>query len=149
MYSDTITIFNRYHSKNGDMWYPHTLHGVDLVVDRASVMAKFGAESKDVAKLHVKYQNVENKAIVEGLEYIPSMEWYKHGDNERNNYLTFNSDANFFDFFILGEYENKPISDSEYNQGFFAEMEDSTECYVITSVSTPYKLIPHIEILAR
>lgn len=146
MYSETITLFNRYHSRQGDIWFPHVLRKVNLIVDKASIMAKYGAETTDKASLHVKYGILNGSIVVGVLPYLSSKEWYKLTNDELKDYITFNSDSNYFDFFILGEYENtEPITD----KNFFADMEDETECYAITSVSSPYKVIPHFEIMAK
>lgn len=143
MYSETITLFNRYHSRQGDIWFPHILHNVDLVVDKASVMQKYGAKTTDKAILHIKYDEDVN---IQGMPYLTSKEWNKLTNDELKNYITFNSDSNYFDFFILGEYEgSEPITDSN----FFEKMEEDTECYAITSVSSPYKVIKHFEIMAK
>lgn len=147
MYSDTITLFNRHHSKHGDMWYPHILKNVDLVEDKASIMAKYGSESKDKASLHIKY---DGNIDIQGTPYLPAKEWNRLTTDEKAEYITFNADSNFFDFFIKGEYESSAaILDSDYEDGFFDYLEERTECYALTSVSTPYKVIKHFEILAR
>jgi hypothetical protein len=146
MYSDTITLFNRYHSKLGNIWFPHVLRNVNLIVDKASIMAKYGAETTDKASLHIKYDGNIN---IQGLPYLPSKEWNKLTNDELSEYITFNSDSNYFDFFIIGEYEGtEPIVD-DYIDGFFAHMEEQTECYAITSVSSAYKVIKHFEVMAR
>lgn len=151
MYSETITLFNRHHSAKGDIWYPHILSKVDLVTDKASVIAKYGAESADSASLHVKY-NMEGKDInIQGLKYLPPKEWASQSEELLSSTVTFNDDSNHFDFFINGEYESMdPIVDDDYPEGFYNEIQKSKDyCYVITSVSSPYKLIPHFEIMAK
>lgn len=55
MYSDTVTIFNRYESRLGDMWYPTVLHDVNVMADRSAIVQKYGEESKDNAVLNVRY----------------------------------------------------------------------------------------------
>lgn len=149
MYSDTITLFNRYHSRSGDIWYPHVLHNVNLIVDKASIIAKYGTETTDRANLHVKYTKSDNDILIEGIKYLPSKEWYQLLNEELADYITFNSQGNLFDFFIIGEYPEVPINDEYYMDGFFEEMEKRTECYTISSVSSPYKVIQHFEITAR
>lgn len=147
MYSDTITLFNRYHSDvtDMDMWYPHVLYGVNLIVDSASITAKYGIETKDKASLHVKY---DGDCIIQGLQYLPAKEWYKLTNDELKDYITFNADADRFDFFIVGDYgSEEPIADE--SGLFYQNMEKQTECYAVTSVSSPYKVIPHFEIMAR
>lgn len=147
MYSETITLFNRHHSRSGDMWYPHVLKNVEFVADKASLSAKLGTESTDNAKLHVKY---EGNLLINGLQYLPPKEWAKQTVDKLADTITFNSDSNYFDFFILGEYDTAPISDDDFIEGFYNEMQKKKDyCYAITSVSSPYRLIPHFEILAK
>ena len=151
MYSETITIFNRYHSRAGDMWFPHVLENVNLISDKASLMEKYGAETKDSASLHVKYTNRLGRIYIDELPYLPPKEWASLTNDELNDYITFNDDANYFDFFILGDYESSaPIMDDDYAEGFYAEMNKAKDyCYAITSVSSPYKVIKHFEIMAK
>lgn len=42
MYSDTVTIFNRYESRLGDMWYPTVLHDVNVMADRSAMYRSTG-----------------------------------------------------------------------------------------------------------
>lgn len=151
MYSETITLFNRYHSRYGDMWYPHILHNVNLISDKASITAKYGAESKDAASLHIKYDSDGEKIKIDNVPYFPPKEWARQTNDKLADSITFNDDSNYFDFFILGEYEStQPIVDDNYAEGFYNEMQKEKDyCYAITSVSSPYKVIPHFEIMAK
>lgn len=146
MYQDTVTVFNRHHDKSGDVWFPRILHNVDLIVDRASMIAKYGAESNAKAKLHVKY--VLND-IIENRRYIAPKKWEKLTEAEKENYITFNSDGNYFDFFMVGEFSSEnPVKDNDFENGFFDNMNDDFECYVVSSASR-YTAIPHFEIVAE
>lgn len=172
MYSETITLFNRYHSRQGDIWYPHVLHKVDLIVDRASIIAKYGAEVADAAKLHIKYRKGANGIEIQGVPYLPHREWENLTNDKLGEYITFSADANYFDFFVIGKYVGgeeivvpdedtfpdedfypsegiKAINDNDFFDGFYSFMEENAECYVITSASNPYKVIPHFELIAR
>ena len=151
MYSETITLFNRYHSRLGDIWYPHVLKNVDLNTDKASILAKYGAESKDSASLHVKYNLVDEKINIQGFPYLPPKTWAVQTSDKIAESITFNDDSNKFDFFILGEYEStEPIEDDNYIEGFYNQMQKEKDfCYVITSVSSPYNVIKHFEIMAK
>lgn len=67
MYSDTVTIFNRYESRLGDMWYPTVLHDVNVMADRSAIVQKYGEESKDNVVLNVRYDAgdmIAGKAIL-------------------------------------------------------------------------------------
>lgn len=60
MYDRTITVFNRSGSeKNGFVWFPTIIDGVDLVVDKGAVMAKTGLSDADKANLHIRYISIE------------------------------------------------------------------------------------------
>lgn len=149
MYNDTITLFTRYHSKIGDIWFPHIIRNVNLLVDKASMIAKYGAECKDVARLNIRYTIENNQRFIDGIPYLEPKKWYGLLNDELADTITFNEDANYFDFLIVGEYETtEPIDDDSYRNGFYNEMEKDYECYAISSVAT-YKAIPHFEIMCR
>ena len=125
---------------------------MNLVTDKASLIAKYGAESSDSASLHVKYKKMAGNEInVQGLKYLPPKEWSGQDNGKLSNTITFNDDSNYFDFFICGEYEiTEPIIDDDFMEGFYNEIQKQKDyCFVITSVSSPYKLIPHFEIMAK
>lgn len=151
MFTETITLFNRYHSKLGDTWYPHVLHNVQLTKDKASMMAKYGAESKDSASMIIHYQFANTgKMFIEGLPFLPAKEWGEQLNEDLKNSITFNDDAQYFDFFVEGDLGyTEPILDESYPKGFYNEMNKKYDyCYAISSVGI-YKLIPHFEILAK
>lgn len=58
MYKDTVTLFNRRKGtrEQGDTWYPSVLRNVNLLVDKAAVLSKYGADASDNAVLNVRYQ---------------------------------------------------------------------------------------------
>lgn len=151
MYSDVITVFNRYHSRLGDMWFPHVIHDVDLQVDKAAILAKYGAESKDSAILHIRFENgVNGQIMVDGKPYLPPKEWAELTNDQLGNYITFNEDAENFDFFIAGVFDGEgAISDDDFTEGFYDYMNMSKDfCFAVSSVSK-HKLIPHFEIMGR
>lgn len=147
MFDKTITIFNRYHSRQGDTWYPHVIHNVQLTMDKASMVAKYGAESKDSASLII---NTSNDMSIDGIAYLPPKKWSQLVNEELGEYITLNDNALYFDFFIVGEYPDKtPIVDDEYTDGFYNHMNIEYDyVYAITSVAS-YTLIPHFEVLAK
>lgn len=147
MFNDTITLFNRYHSKTEDIWYPRIIKNVELNNDKASIIERYGAESKDTAKLFIHYNVAEDKIFIGDYEFKPPKEWHK---SDYANMITFNDNATYFDFFIVGDKGyNAPINDKDYDKGFYNELNNSLDyCYAITSVGC-YKLLPHFEILAK
>lgn len=72
MYNKTITLFNRYNSRAGDMWYPTIIRNVDLIVDKALIVAKLGENSSDKAMLHVKYSIGYGNTAAPDEELYPS-----------------------------------------------------------------------------
>ena len=147
MYSDKITLFNRYESRLGDMWYPTVIDGANLLIDKAAIMAKYGAESKDNAVLNIYYQTVGGQIMVDGKPYLPPKEWERQTNDLLPKSITFTSGANF-DFFMLGEYPTtKPIADDDYLDGFYNYVNDEYDfVFAITSVAQ-YSAIPHFELL--
>lgn len=143
MYNDTITLFNRYKSSSGDIWYPTVIHNVNLIVDKSSLIAKYGAESKDNASLNIRYSG---DCIVEEKKWMPPKEWRKQHSEKT---LTF-SDGQSFDFFYVGEWEDiTPIADDDYQDGFYDYMNSNYDYVFVISSVAKYSVIPHFEILAR
>ena len=149
MYSDKITLFNHYKSRLGDMWYPTVIDGVNLLIDKAAIVAKYGAESKDNALLNIHYQTVDGQIMIDGKPYLPPKEWERQTNDKLADSITFASGLDF-DFFILGEYpEIKPILDEDYRNGFFEEVKKEHDfVFAITSVAM-YSVIPHFEITGK
>lgn len=149
MYNDTITIFNRYKTAGGDIWFPSVLRNVDLNADRAAIVAKYGAQSTDEALLHVKYSADDGSITVCGKEYLSPKEWNAHDTEDLPACITFNS-GNAFDFFIVGEWpEDEEINDNDYLDGFYNFANNRyDEVYALSSVAM-YSVIPHFEIMAK
>ena len=144
MYTDTVTVFNKRKTEDGDMWYPCVLSGVDLSIDKAANQAKTGLENADTANLHVTYQRTDEKMVMGERQYYPPKEWAALADTAGT--ITF---VEGISFFIRGEYPENPIAEDsdEYRNGFEDFMNKTVDdCYKITSVGGPYKLIPHFEI---
>lgn len=152
MYDATVTIFNRYESDLGVTWYPSVLRNANLLIDKASIVAKYGEESKDAAVLNVKI-NLFDKSISgsNGKRWLPPKEWDSQLNDEMDKYVTF-SGGQKFDFFFLGEWQDaNPILDSDYGiRGFYDYMVNKYDyVFAVTSVSGPFTAIPHFEITGR
>ena len=149
MYTDTITLFNRYKSSAGDIWYPSVLHNVNLNMDRASIATKFGAESKNNAILNIKYNNVDGKKQIEDKTWLPQKEWKQQEETLLGSSLTF-ANGQQFDFFFVGEYESKePIVDGDFKDGFYNHMNSKYDFVFAIVESSFYTAIPHFEIIAK
>jgi hypothetical protein len=146
MYSDKITLFNRYKSRLGDMWYPTVIDGVNLLIDKAAIMAKFGTESKDKAVLNIQYNAAGGQIIIDGKQYLPPKEWKQQTEDKLAESITFASGTDF-DFFMLGEYPiSEPIPDTAFTEGFFNHMSEKCDFVFAVTSAAKYTAIPHFEI---
>ena len=150
MYKDTITLFNRKEGDEGDTWYPTVLHNVQLNMDKAAILAKYGADSADNAALNVRYTRDGENKVVENKLWRPPKLWEQL--LEPKSALTFTS-GNRFDFFWLGDWgSEEPVQDADYfsDTDFYTYM-NRTHDYVfaISSVGGPYSVIPHFEIMGK
>ena len=148
MYSDKITLFNFYRSSLGDMWYPHVIENVNLVIDKAAIIAKYGLESKDNAILNIRFQKEEGQIMVAGQSYLPPLEWERQTNDKLADSITFASGSEF-DFFMVGEFPKlNPILDEDYDGLFNHVKENYDYVFAITSVAK-YDVIPHFEITGK
>lgn len=148
MYTDTVTLFNRHKSSSGDVWYPTVLSGVNLTIDKAAIVAKYGAESKDNAILNVRCLLRDGAKMVADKIWLPPKEWSRQEEEMLSKSLTFTSGQRS-DFFYAGEWsDTEPISDNAYTDGFYNHMNSYYDyVFKITAVAGPYKLIPHFEVM--
>lgn len=150
MYTDTITLFNRMAGDNGDIWFPTVLHNVQLTVDRAAILAKYGADAADSAILHIRFQKEDGKIMICGKQWLPPKEWAKQEDH--TELMTFATGTKF-DFFVLGDVGyDASVSDSDFAEhiDFYTYMNKTHDnVFAISSVGGPYDLIPHFEIMGK
>lgn len=151
MYKDTITLFCRKPGERGqgDIWYPTVIHNVNLNIDRAAILAKYGPESQDNAALSIRYalENDEIKILCDGgvkKPWMPPKEWDQTEDS-----ITFTS-GNNFDFFCLGKWDGNIATDADYgDEGFYNYMNRTMDyVFAVTSVAM-YSVIPHFEIMGK
>lgn len=146
MYTNTVTIFNKYKTAQGITWYPTVLHNVNLNIDKGANVAKTGLESADTAKLHVRYVLADGAITIAGKPYKGPKEWAAQAADKSSGSLTFTGGT---DFFIRGEYDETPVNDADqaYKNGFYDYINKThDDVFLITTVGGPYKLIPHFEI---
>lgn len=148
MYRDTITLFNRY-DNGSDIWLPTIIRGADLNVDKAAIIAKYGENSSDTARLHIKYIADGTTSKIGDKAYLPPKEWKAQTQEQAAKSITFAS-GQAFDFFILGEWhDTEPINDADYTDGFYNFANALYDnCFAITSAAK-YSVIPHFEIMAK
>lgn len=148
MYQDTITLFNRKKSNTtGDSWYPTVIQGVNLNIDRAAILAKYGASSQDNAALQIQYQQ-KNGEITIACDSETEKPWIspKKWDKTKAA-LTFNPDG---DFFWLGEWSGGIVSDADYGpDGFYSYMNREYDYVFAISSVARYSVIPHFEIMGK
>lgn len=145
MYSDTVTIFNRFQQGQVITWYPTVLRNVDLNVDKGANVTKTGLESADTAKLHIRYNLVDGIITIQGKAYKRPKEWAAQATGSHADTITFGSK----DFMMRGEYPETPLNDTDpaYKPDVYSFINKTRDdVYMITTVGGPYKLIPHFEI---
>lgn len=150
MYSDVITVFNSYEDSFKNVtWYPSVIKGVNLLIDKSAIVAKYGAESKDNAILNIHFDTVDKQIMVDGKTYLPPKEWERQTNDKLADSITFAGGTDF-DFFMLGEYpEIKPINDEDFKNGLFETLKKEYDyVFAITSVAK-YTVIPHFEITGK
>lgn len=146
MYQDTITLFVRKPGERGqgDIWYPTIIENVNLNIDRAAILAKYGAESQDNAVLHIRYKRNGENILVAGKPWMPPMEWDKTEDS-----ITFTS-GNKFDFFWKGKWDGGIAQDADYgDEGFYNYMNRTHDYVFAVSSVAMYSVIPHFEIMGK
>lgn len=150
MFNDTVTLFNRYESRLGDTWYATVLHNVHLNMDKAAIIAKYGAESQDNAILNIHYKTVDGKKMVGEKAWLPPKEWDKQVNDMLPQTLTFTS-GQAFDFFMMGVWDGpEVISDDDYTEGFYDYINRRYDyVFAITSVGGPYSVIPSFQIMGK
>lgn len=149
MYSDIVTLFNRYESRRGDLWYPTVLKGVDLNIDKAAVLAKYGPESNDTARLHVKYRTENGLVYVGDKIWLPPKEWEEQTNDVMPKSITF-TEGTAFDFIWVGEWTEGIVKEEDYlPDGFYAYMNKHHDYVLAVSSVAKYSVIPHFELLVR
>lgn len=149
MYSDTVTLFNRYESRSGDLWYPTVLKGVDLNIDKAAILAKYGSESGDSARLHVKYYVKDGSVCMGDKVWLPPKEWEGQTNDVMPNFITF-AGGSAFDFVWVGEWTDGIVKDADYlPDGFYTYMNKHYDNVFAVSSVAKYSVIPHFELLLR
>lgn len=150
MFTETITVFNRYIDSLGTTtWYPTVIRNVNANIDKASIIAKYGSESRDSVVLSIPYKIIDGFKKVSEKGYLPPKEWENQTNDLLPETITFTDDAEEFDFFYVGEWHNTaPINDDDYGRtGFYNYMNDRYDyVFSITSVAV-YSVIPHFEIM--
>ena len=149
IYKDIVTLFCQYKDQRKNItWYPSVLRNVNLNLDKAAIIAKYGAESKDNAVLNVRYRIVDGNKMIGDKIWLPPKEWDRQTNDFLPGSLTF-ADGQEFDFFYVGEWPNEnPVNDEEYGADGFYNYVNQYYDYVfaITSVAQ-YSVIPHFEIM--
>ena len=148
MYNDTITLFNRKPGERGqpDTWYPTVIKNVNLNIDRAAILAKYGAESQDNAVLHIRYKKDGDEILVSEKPWMPPKAWDGTEDS-----ITFASGTNF-DFFWMGEWNGGVVSDADSRwstEGFYNYMNRTYDYVFAVSSVAMYTVIPHFEIMGK
>lgn len=145
MCQNTITLFN-YHETTG-LWFPSVFKGVDLGVNASSNSTKDGKNSNDtvIIIIHCTKDKVFTTADGTKKSYTGAKAYAKC-DNP-TTCITFKPECDFI-------YEDDwtdltPISDEEYESGFYHTMNEEYDGVYMISSAAFYDLLPHFEIGGR
>ena len=144
MYNDTITIFNRKPGNRGegDTWHPTVIHDVNLNIDRAAILAKYGAQCQDKAVVNIRYEMQGGQIIVASKRFQPTKEWSQTADT-----LTLTPVK---DFVWAGEWDGGVVSDADYGtEGFYGHMNRTKDNVFLISSVARYSAIPHFEVVGK
>lgn len=149
MFSDTVTLFNRFDGGGRVLWLPSKIGGVYLCASRA-VTAGYGAGADSAVELHVPIgEPYDGVRTVGGKLWLPPLTWRSQTEAEAAKTLTFVCGEKF-DFFITGTWDGDgPVDDGAYRAdgGFYGYLKRTRDgVYAVTSVEGPFSLIPHFEI---
>lgn len=149
MFNTTVTVFNRYYSKQLDKytWYPHVIRNCYFNVDKAANIEKTGLADADSATLHIPFSFKGGKTMIGNLEYMDPIKWSSQTNDSYPDILTFSEGK---DFFLVGEYPEDPVADSDYITGGVLGFKDYMKrnhdhVYTINSAGK-YRVIPHFEL---
>ena len=144
MYTDAITLFNRIPGARGgpDAWMPTVIRGVNINIDRAVILAKYGAQCQDKAVINIRYEMQGGQIIVAGKQFQTAKEWSQTADT-----LTFTPAK---DFFWAGEWDGGVVSDADYGtEGFYGYMNRTKDSVFLISSVARYSVIPHFEVMGK
>lgn len=148
-YCDTITLFNKYNVNDSITWYATVIHNVHLMIDKAAMIATYGEQSQDNARVFIRYSGNKNNAIIESKKYVLPKQWKALNESELGEYLTF-AFGNEFDFIYAGEWDGDTVIDDEdYTNGFYNYMNRKYDNVFSISNVTQYSLLPHFEIVVK
>lgn len=118
-------------------------------MDKAAIIAKYGAQSQDNAILNVRCRMTHDGKMVGDKLWMTPKEWGSPANDLRLSSVTFTSGRNF-DFFYAGEWpDERVIADDNCTDGFYNYMCKMYDyVFAITSVGL-YSVIPHFEITGK
>lgn len=151
MFDTTITLFNRYKSrKTGDKWFKTVINNVNVIIDKAAIVATQGANTSDSVKLLVNYDtDTAGNIIIGNKIYLAPKKWEEVLTDDLDKYVTFKSGSNF-DFVLVGQLdEDISLNDEDYTEGLYNYLNKSYDNVFSISSVGEYKLIPHFEIMAK
>ena len=144
MYTDVITLFNRIHGARGgpDAWMPTVIMGVNINIDRAAILSKYGAQCLDKTVVNIHYEMQGGQIIVAGKRFQTAKEWSQTADT-----LTFTPAK---DFLWAGEWDGGVVSDADYGtEGFYGYMNRTKDNVFLISSVARYSAIPHFEVMGK
>ena len=144
MYKDVVTLFNRRRGTDSDSWYATILYGVNLNIDRSTIVKTYGEQAQDLCVLNVALDGDR----IAGKRYLLPKEWQKDASPETAITFASGEDA---DFFWAGEWDGSSvIPDEGYGIiGFRDYMEKHFDNVFEVSSVSQFSVIPHLEVTGK
>lgn len=154
MFDKTITLFCHNHSDLGDTWFPYLIRGVQINTDKGYLLKSYGADFSDSISIHIPYRkNEAGDMVVDDYLYLSPKAWDAAYNDAKAHLLTFKGGQNF-DFIYIGDFNDvgamEMIRDDDYRNGFYDYFKRNfDDVYAVSSVSGPFSVIPHFELLCK
>ena len=141
MYEDVITIFN-YH-KASDSWYISVVEGVHISGTTGSSKTMQGYDNSTMISVIVPCKRDKTIRTSSGDKGYLSPKEYANCDAPESHF-TFRYDS---DFIYAGEWEDlTPVDESDYESGYYYELNDALDEIYKINTSAFYKLLPDFEL---
>ena len=130
-------------------WYPTVIRGVDLQITAGRNRSTTGLENADSAKVFIKYENSNEKMLVETSpeekKRVFKTKVVERLYREKSGFHVSGGNR----FFYSGRVSEVAIMDADYEDGFLSYMSDRYDDLFLVNKADLYKTIPHLEIGGR
>ena len=140
MHDDTITLFNLHRGR----WYPCIIDGVHMEHEAAANLTVNGVNNTSTVLFLIGASDGCIKSRDGIRKYVPPKIFQQEEDPSWC--ITFTPEK---DFILEGEYSGDVVSEDNFDEGFYHEINSTYDGVHMITASEYLKLIPHFEVAAR